>query len=73
MKLHFVQWTLEIASEQSFAVYEKMPRSSETRLVAGDPDKVIKVGGADSTLFGRGGRVTRIHTLFPGGAGGLTL
>ena len=45
MKLHFVQWTLEIASEQSFAVYEKIPRSVESRLVAGDPDKVIKVGG----------------------------
>lgn len=45
MSLHFVQWTLAIQSEQSFAVYDKAKRQLEPRLVAGDPSKIVKVGG----------------------------
>ena len=43
VKLHFVQWTLEIPSEQTFAVYEKGPKKADRRLVAGDPNKIIQV------------------------------
>mmetsp|Transcript_6206 Transcript_6206/g.13533 ORF Transcript_6206/g.13533 Transcript_6206/m.13533 type:complete len:322 (-) Transcript_6206:644-1609(-) len=43
IKLRFVQWTVAITSEQSFAVYEKVPKSGARRLVAGDPNQVLKV------------------------------
>ena len=43
-KLHFVQWTIEIRTEQVFAVYDPGPYGrGEMRLVAGDPKKPIKV------------------------------
>ena len=43
-KLGFAQWTLEIKSEQTFAVYSKKGASNKGLvLTSGDPDKVIQV------------------------------
>ncbi len=45
-----MQWTVEIASEQSFAVYERVKGKGTavaTKLVAGDPDKAIKASALE--------------------------
>ncbi|GAX80568.1 hypothetical protein CEUSTIGMA_g8005.t1 [Chlamydomonas eustigma] len=52
VKLNFVQWTVEINSEQCFAVYEKKQgKGGGQKLIAGDPQMVIKV--VDHWVFER--------------------
>lgn len=62
--LHFAQWTVEIQSEQAFAVYEKVPRQAQPRLISGDPDKPIKVGTHVTAL-----ELEEAGSLEPGWAG----
>uniref|UniRef100_A0A7R9YYU2 Tim44-like domain-containing protein n=1 Tax=Chlamydomonas euryale TaxID=1486919 RepID=A0A7R9YYU2_9CHLO len=50
-KLYFVQWTFEIESEQTFAVYERTPRGGAPRLVAGSPEAPVRV--VDHWVFER--------------------